>query len=123
MLKPIKKTKQMRLDELIKYVWENNIENKRYRNDNGQIVKFLKDGRFETGWDIGSEDLFPVEIEEEITEDTRFEKCVVIFKDKSTISTPLEHNIKFIKKYYKNIKYIYALIDGKLELIWEADND
>ena len=116
MLKTITKTKQMRLDELIKYGFENNIKNKVYRSDNGKSV------RFDSGWDIGSEDLFTVEVEEEITEDTEFEKFVVIFKNK-TISTPLERNIKFIKKYYENIKSVYALIDGKLELIWEADND
>ena len=120
MLKTIKKNVQMRLDELIKYVWDNDIKNKRYRSNNGKSVMFLENGSLETYWNICVEDLFLVEIEEEITEDTEFERCVVIFKDKSTISTPLEHNIKFIK-YYKNIKYIYALIDGKLELIWEAE--
>ena len=120
----------MRLDELIKYVrqnkktlFEKHVTISFKTKDNKGVI-FADNGNFVTGGCINIDDLFEVEIEEEITEDTEFEKCVVIFKDKSTISTPLEHNIKFIKKYYKNIKLIYALIDGKLELIWEAeDND
>ena len=126
MLKTITKTVQMRLDELIKYVRENKktlFKNRvgiTFSAKNNNEVTFYQHGELTLDNWISSDDLFEVEIEEEITEDTEFEKCVVIFKNK-TISTPLEHNIKFIKKYYKNIKYVYALIDGKLELIWEAE--
>ena len=105
MLKTIKRTKQMRLDELIKYVRQNKktLFEKHvkisFKTKDNKIVIFANNGDFVTGYCINIDDLFEVEIEEEITEDTEFEKCVVIFKDKSTISTPLEHNIKFIKKY------------------------
>ena len=129
MLKTIKKNVQMRLDELIKYVWEDDgslFEKQAtitFCTEDNKRVIFNDTGYFESiNW-FDPEDLFLVEFEEEITEDTEFEKFVVIFKNK-TISTPLERNIKFIKKYYENIKSVYALIDGKLELIWKAeDND
>lgn len=130
MLKTIKTTKQLRLDELIKYVRENKktlFKNRveiTFSTKNNNEVTFYQHGELTLDNWISSVDLFEVEIEEEITEDTEFEKCVVIFKDKSTINTPVENNIKSIKEFYKNIKSVYALIDGKLELIWEAeDND
>ena len=128
MLKTITKVKEMKLDELIKYVRENKktlFKNRvgiTFNTKNNNEVTFYQHGELTLDNWISSVDLFTVEIEEKITEDTEFEKCVVIFKNK-TISTPLELNIKCIKKYYKNIKSVYALIDGKLELIWEADND
>ena len=129
MLKTIKKNVQMRLDELIKYVWDNDgslFEEQAtitFCTEDNKRVTFDDSGHIETYAWFDPEDLFTIEFEYEINEDTEFEKCVVIFKDKSTISTPVENNIKFIKEFYKNIKSVYALIDGKLELIWEADND
>ena len=128
MLKTIKTTKELRLDELIKYVWENDgsLFKKHkaimFYTKDSKSVTFDDTGHYESNNWFDPEDLFTVEIEEEITEDTEFEKCVVIFKNK-TIRTPVENNIKFIKEFYENIKSVYALIDGKLELIWEADND
>ena len=128
MLKTITKVKEMKLDELIKYVRENkktlfkNPVGITFSTKNNNQVTFYQHGELTLDNWISSVDLFTVEIEEEITEDTEFEKCVVIFKNK-TISTPVENNIKSIKEFYENIKSVYALIDGKLELIWEADND
>ena len=129
MLKTIKKNVHMRLDELIKYVRENTktlFKNRveiTFSTKNNNEVIFYQHGELTLDNWISSVDLFEVEIEEEITEDTEFEKCVVIFKDK-TIRTPVENNIKIIKEFYENIKSVYALIGGELELIWEAeDND
>lgn len=117
MLKTIKKNVQMRLDELIKYAFENNVKNKRYRSDNGKSV------RFETGWDIGSEDLFTVEIEEEITGDTVFELLVEIYKTGEDYHSSSYYNFKLNQVIDCETDSVYALIDDKLELIWEADND
>ena len=132
MLKTIKKNVQMRLDELIKYVWDNDIENKIYRSDNGQIVKFLKDGRFESGWDFGSEDLFLVEIEEEITEDTEFESVVTVLRDKfglpcisynTNLTTSIKKTIEnFEETNYKPLS-VYALIGDELELIYKVEDN
>ena|SRR5699024_5081680 len=131
MKKTIKKNVHMRLDELIKYVrqnkktlFEEHVAISFKTKDNKGVI-FANNGNFVTGEGdcINIDDIFEVVIEEEITEDTKFEKCVVIFKDK-TIITSVEINIKFIKEFCENIKSVYALIDDKLELIWEAeDND
>ena len=123
MLKTIKVNKRMRLDELIKYAWENDIKNKLYYSDSGQIVKFLGDGNYESGWDFGYHDSFSVKIEEEITEDTKFELLVgVYFYDevgRYNASTFYNRSIDDVKD--SEALCVYALIDNKLQLIWERE--
>ena len=123
MLKTIKVNKRMRLDELIKYAWENNIKNKLYYSDSGQIVKFLGDGNYESGWDFGYHDSFSVKIEEEITENTEFEELYTMMSFKSVYS----HDAKTIKEVKESfsisgdlefLHQIYAMVDGKLQLIY-----
>ena len=88
MLKTIKKNVQMRLDELIKYVWEDDgslFEKQSkitFRTEGGDKgVSFEENGSFENlNW-FDPEDLFLVEIEEEITEDTVFDRLVELYRD------------------------------------------
>lgn len=132
MLKTITKTKQMRLDELIRYVWDNlddllngyDVMMFYSRDDKG--VAFDKAGFVECDDEVDKDDLFEVEIEEEITEDTEFEKLYAMMDYKRVYTT---HNIKTVKeiKEYFNfsgelelLHQIYAMVDGKLELIWES---
>src|SRR5699024_9135434 len=91
MKKTIKKNVHMRLDELIKYVrqnkktlFEEHVAISFKTKDNKGVI-FANNGNFVTGEGdcINIDDIFEVVIEEEITEDTKFEKCVVIFKDKT----------------------------------------
>lgn len=126
MVKTIKVNKRMRLDELIKYAWENNIKNKLYYSDSGQIVKFLGDGNYESGWDFGYHDSFSVKIDEEITEDTEFEELYTMMSFKSVYS----HDAKTIKEVKESfdtsgdlefLHQIYAMVDGKLQLIYERE--
>lgn len=122
MLKTIKRTKQMRLDELIKYVWDNDIKNLTIKNLDGVLINFLDDGRFESEWCISQDDLFEVEIEEEITEDTNFEQGVVVFKYGS-IHVFFKSNIKYFKRKFAGHQFkVYALIDEELELIYEVED-
>lgn len=122
MLKTITVNKRMRLDELIKYAWENDIKNTIYESDNGQIVKFLGNGRYESGWNFGSDDLFTVRVEEEITENTMFERCVVLLANGAIQTTPISCNIKFIKEFYKEPIKVYVMTNKNLELIWERED-
>ena len=64
---------------------------------------------------------------EEITEDTEFEELYTMMSFKSVYS----HDAKTIKEVKESfdtsgdlefLHQIYAMIDGKLELIWERDN-
>ena len=122
MLKTIKRTKQMRLDELIKYVWDNDIKNKRYRSNNEKSVMFLENGRLATYWNIFVEDLFLVEIEEEITEDTEFGLLVEISKNDKKYFSFTHYNFRLNQVIDCDTDSVYALVNGKLELIWEAED-
>ena len=130
MLKKIKTTKQMRLDELIKYVWDNNNLFK----GEGQIC-FEVDGQknqgfvcfennmgasFSTSRYIELDETFTVEIEEPITEYTVF-KCLLEIIDGELVYI---RNKKTIKESVKDdTDRFYALIDGKLQLVWERDEE
>lgn len=135
MLKTIKRTKQMRLDELIKYVWENSISDKEFKSETNPhvIVYVTQDNNvLDNGYSIGENDLFPVEIEEEITEDTEFENVLTVLRDKfgltsisynTNLTTSIKKTIKnFEETNYKPLS-VYALIDDKLELIHEVKDN
>ena len=68
----IKTTKQMRLDELIKYVWENPVLEKRVflGSDDQRVVFDNAGGFYPSGYCYDINSLFTVEVEEELTEKT-----------------------------------------------------
>lgn len=121
MLKTIKTTKQMRLDELIKYVWDNSVNEKRvFLGNHGQRVVFDNVGGFyPSGYAYSPDSTFTVEIEEPITEDTVFETLVEIQKDEQ-VNLWFDTNIVT----YRNAgtSKFYALINGKLELVYERED-
>ena len=131
MVKTIKVNKRMRLDELMKYVWENDgslFEEQTKitfwaedRLDCNKRVTFEETGYFEAYSFFDHEDLFRVEVEEPITEDTVFELLIELFFDGEEY-----YSLEFTNKsigYVKNKETtsIYGLIDGKLQLIWERE--
>ena len=120
MLKTIKTTKQMRLDELIKYVWENGINNEDYYSDLGNHVSVGVQTLLWTNGIIGKNDTFTVEIEEPITEDTVFDNLIEVTKNDNA----LHYNRTNISDVANRAsKRFYALISGKLELVWERDEE
>lgn len=125
MIKTIKKNVQLRLDELLKYILDYDIVGKRYEErmdyDSYSIthaVHVTGGGEVIIEGTYKPDQTFTVEVEEEITEDTKFE-------------TLLEINNAGELYHYKNTtissmsgassKYFHAIIDGKLQLIWEAE--
>ena len=142
MLKTIKRTEQMRLDELIKYCRDNDIKNKSFYtvskgavrfNEYGEPVsvpseiKFDNKGRIVLWGYLDPEDLFLVEIEKKITGDTVFDELVERYESKEIPykSTDVHINSS-IKDILKPNRYtesestqIYALIDDELQLIWK----
>ena len=137
MLKTIKKNVQMRLDELIKYVWEDDgslFEEQAtitfFTEDNKKVI-FNDTGYFESlNW-FEPEDLFPVEIEEEITEDTKFYGIQEVYLDideqEIVVENLLEEQtiLDVLVDHDDSSKclQIYAMIDEKKELIWEAQDN
>ena len=123
MLKTIKTTKYLNLHELIKYVWENSVNEKRvFLGNHGQRVVFDNVGGFyPSGYAYSPDTTFSVEIKEEITEETVFERCVVLLESGATY-TPTRCNIKYIEENYVQPIQVFARVDGKLKLIWERED-
>ena len=128
MLKTIKTTKQMRLDELINHVWENmNDLFKSYGiitfySKNGKEVAFNSDGMLQVKSLIDVLDYFEIEVEEEITEDTEFYLLVELY-----CRNEKYWSLNYMNSSVNNVKddttiSIHALINGKLELIWERED-
>ena len=131
MIKTVKVKKQLRLDELIKYVIDKGLNSFQFTSDNNVDVYFSSNGYFliagEGAGDGGSRsfdlsDTFTIEVEEEIAKNTPFEWLVAVNSygsleryEATTITDVLSDDGAdcFATK-------IYALIGNKLELIWEA---
>lgn len=121
MLKTITKVKEMKLYELIKYVRENKktlFKNRvgiTFSAKNNNEVTFYQHGELTLDNWISSDDLFEVEIEEEIDEDTEFEQGVVVLKY-GAIITFSKSSFGYLKQRYAGQQFkIYVFIDGGLE--------
>ena len=123
MLKTIKTTKQMRLDELLKYVWDNSVNEKRvFLGNHGQRVVFDNVGGFyPSGYAYSPDSTFTVEIEEPITEDTVFDNLIEVTKNDNALHY-YRTNISDVATN-RSSKRFYALISGKLELVWDRDEE
>ena len=121
MLKKIKTKKQMRLDELIKYVWDSGITNEYFYAgfDKSLLVNEL--GKIEPKAHFSAGDVFTVEIEEPITEDTVFDNLIEVTKNDNALHY-YRTNISDVATN-RSSKRFYALISGKLELVWERDEE
>lgn len=124
MLKTIKTTKQLRLDELIKYVRENKktlFKNRveiTFSTKNNNEVTFYQHGELTLDNWISSVDLFEVEIEEEITEDTELNCVISVDSDGYTFKN-FNTTVDYLNSIYSDLVQILAIIDGKYRTIWE----
>ena len=127
MLKKIKTTKQMRLDELIKYIRDNRVREKTFRTDEhgnalSNALKVDVDGLIETYFpNMHINNSFTVEVEEEINNTTIFKSVVGVLNNDEIMLTNMHTTIEGIQDRYGSMKEIYAVIDGKLQLVWERD--
>lgn len=120
MIKTVKVKKQMHLDELVKYIFDSGIEDKTYRVtvfNNTSEVRISGAGNIKLSGYINKNTTFTVEVEEEITEDTKFEWLV----EASDTRIWTQSNASISDVIDERTKEIRALINGKLQLIWEAE--
>lgn len=130
MIKTVKVKKQLRVDELIKYVRDNGVNSQAFVSDCGRAsVYFDSEQNFSLGeYTFGELDIertFTVEVEEEITELTRFDRAIALLL--SAQGTRLfSHDYENLtlgkilnSNNHRGLHQVYAMINGKLELIWE----
>lgn len=73
----IKRKVEMNLPQLIEWAWENSITNLSFRGHGKEgylvVASFNDKGEFTSEWCIYKDDIFEIEVEEEITEDTELD--------------------------------------------------
>jgi|SRR5699024_4494107 len=128
MIKTVKVKKKFRLDELIKYVRDNGINSQAFVSDAGRASVYfdseqnLSLGEYTYG-ELNIERTFTVEVEEKINNKTIFKSVVGVLDNDEIMLTNMHTTIKDIQDKYGPMKEIHAVIDGKLEQIWEAESD
>ncbi|HEG8617370.1 hypothetical protein [Staphylococcus aureus] len=126
----IKIKKEMRLDELIKWARSNPELSKGknfFTTGNGDgIVRFQKDtNECTTSVCVPLDAPFEVEVEKEITEDTKFDRLLEVFKEDaecydSTIYTDISIKERMASKLFP-IESFYILNDDMtMTLIWKG---
>ena len=118
----IKRKVKMTLPELIEWGFKNNIKNREFSRNHKYFkpVVFNSCGYvdFRDDYAYSPEDTFTVEVEEEITEETKIDTLVSIDRD-----TRNEVNINFncsIRQLLDRSDYYYILNDDStLTLIWK----
>ena len=116
----IKQKKQLNLPQLIDYIWDNNIKNECFRRLNRGPFEYVwvnedSNIEFDDYMLFRKNDIFEIEIEEEVTEDTEFKRLVCINDIGETVAFS-----KFTVREIKDIgvKEFHAYIDGEFKLIW-----
>ena len=122
MIKTIKVKKKLKLDELIKYIFDNGIKDKTYgvidAFNNTSEVRISGSGNIKTSGYINEHTTFTVEVEEPITEDTVFEEVYRVTREKE-ITQDKNMSINDCLDWKDYQVQIFAMLDGKLQLIWE----
>ena len=127
MLKTIKTTKKVDFFELVKGVQTGIYKHGDYRVVGGNEGSVWVDlGGFileEPDNKILFTDSFTVEVEEEINNTTIFKSVVGVLNNDEIMLTNMHTTIEGIQDRYGSMKEIYAVIDGKLQLVWERDGE
>lgn len=121
MIKTIKVKKQMHLNELIKYIFDNGIEDKTYGVtvfNNTSEVRVSGAGNINMSGFNNKYTKYTVEVEEEIDYDTVFEEVYRVTKE-GYVTSDKNKSINDCLDWKDYQVQIFAMLDGKLQLIWE----
>ena len=87
-------------------------------------LKVDEDGLIETYFpNMHLNNSFTLEVEEEINNTTIFKSVVGVLNNDEIMLTNMHTTIEGIQDRYGSMKEIYAVIDGKLQLVWERDEE
>lgn len=125
----IKKKVEMTLPELIEWSWKNGVKEKAfYSNIDRGSVYFDMVQTVSIEYSIVVDETFTVEVEEEVTEETKLPKCLEIsFDRKSGRDVAVVHENCSVKQltdrnpeHSLDIRTIHLVNDdGTVELIWK----
>lgn len=123
-MKTIKRERQVRLDELIKYVWDKRIVEMNFKSKKGVSVYVHSDGDIDVSEVryISKDDLFTITEEVEIDYDTILDLIAV--RKVGTVSRFENRSIQGVLVHFEGeVDYIYFKNpDGSIgELIWSKE--
>lgn len=124
-MKTIKRERQVRLDELLKYVWDNGITDEIFENYEGSWVRFDEFGDLVEVYEVEESDLFTITEEVEIDEETK--TPLIVAMNRNMFDRYANWSIQDLldrdKKFGIDYKNIYILNDnGSIgELIWSKE--
>ena len=114
----IKTKKQLNLPQLIEWAMDNDMHDKSFCGYRyGDAVHFDENEDMLCDH-VSLNEIFTVEVEEEITEDTVIDKLVAIDSDNDALVFS-NYTIKEIKN--SGFKEFHAYIDGEFKLIWTKE--
>lgn len=135
MLKTIKVKKEVRIDELINYITMNahtllaDKEFYTFKSKHGTDVTIDREGKVNFSFMLYiPEDLFTIEIEEEITKDTIFQELYSVYYSSEKSFRDIYNNASINDIILEDSKQgieterIYVLYKGKIKLIWESED-
>ena len=125
MLKTIKTTKHMRLDELLKLCWDNHITSGIYNSNKKSSVRVFDSSNVIVSGRVSATDIFEVTYEEEITEDTKFETifAITVEEDRPTTYVDTFRQTTIPKALRPHTSYLIAMVNDRPELIWEREEE
>lgn len=122
MIQSITTQVQMTLAELFQHIVDHDLSDKCCVSSYGNEVEVNTHGEIRMDGYFTGEDQFDVEVELEITEDTAFTDVVVVASGGMLNLEPSNsYTIKGILHRYDHVRQIHAVVDSKLELIWEQE--
>lgn len=125
----IKQTRQVRLDELLKYVWDNDINDIEFHSDNDSYVRIDNYGDLTKVYEVESTDLFTITEEVEIDEETPINlvyriKTEKVWQTFDKNEAPINRIINTYERHpHAYLGFIYLQNeDGSIgELIWSKE--
>lgn len=127
-MKTIKRERQVRLDELLKCVWDNGTTGKNFKSEEGVNIYFHTDGDIDVNEVryISKDDLFTITEEVEIEYDTRLDLIAV--RKAGTVSRFEKRSIQGVLAHFNirlevEVDYIYIQNeDGSIgEMVWSKE--
>lgn len=122
----IKRKVEMNLPELIEWIWNNDFRDRVfYSQEDESWLRVDNYGDVVDVYNIESTDTFTVEVEEEVTEDTVFDKLIiryVFLSSKPSYAHSINTCIKEVIEDRKVATHIYLENeDNELQLIWTKE--
>lgn len=117
----IKTKKQLNLPQLIEWAIENEIKDKMFLTESAYCVGFDKHGfiYFNSTNCMPLDQLFTVEVEEEVNSETVLEKAYEVSFRGASYVTNTYHNTTLNNLIDCNTSLIYTVIDEQLIVLWE----